>query len=76
MDKGSNKRDCGSECRGFESHRAPFLISVSYVLAEIFLYLFYWFSPRLIASLTCDMLLRETGSDSRQCLMSSWVEPE
>ena len=33
-------------------------------------------SSRLIASLTCVMLLRETGSDSWQCLMSNWVEPE
>ena len=32
--------------------------------------------PRLIASLTCAILLRETGSDSWQCLMSNWMEPE
>ena len=49
---------------------------VCYVLDEAHFRSALPLSPRLIASLTCAMLLRETGSDSWQCLMSNWVEPE
>ena len=32
--------DCGSECRGFESHRAPFESLVSQQLTRLFLLFF------------------------------------